>query len=63
MARSSYIYVVTENGMVSAAFTVKYELVSWLENRKNFGSYIRIVRVRSGVMGSVTDITNECLIK
>jgi hypothetical protein len=31
MARSSYIYVVTNKGELRAAFTVKHELVSWLD--------------------------------
>lgn len=37
MARSSYVYVVMENSILRAGFTVKHEMKTWLE--RNPGDY------------------------
>lgn len=46
MARSSYIYLVTLSGVPRAAFTVKHELVGWL-NRAEPADY-ELWRCRDG---------------
>lgn len=48
MARSSYAYVVLHDGLTDtmpvAAFTVKYELVSWLHSYTGSLNRIRVFR-------------------
>lgn len=46
MARSTYIYVVTDGLGVVAAFTVKHELATWL--RANLAPFHRVTRVNDG---------------
>ncbi len=59
MARSTYIYVVTDGRDVVAAFTVKHELVSWL--RAGRAPSLSVTRVNdgahSGNFATVLDIT------
>jgi len=45
MARSAYIYLVTEDGEPVAAFTVKWEMEWWIE--RNPGEY-RLFRMVDG---------------
>ncbi len=47
MARSSYIYIVEDSFGALAAFTVKYELESYMKT-EGFAYYKRIVRVSDG---------------
>ncbi|MFC4373286.1 hypothetical protein ACFO5K_04155 [Nocardia halotolerans] len=56
MARSTYIYVVTDGLGVISAFTVKHELVSWL--RRNPAPSHRVTRVNDGPHSGtrITDI-------
>lgn len=45
MARSNYVYVVIEQGIPVAAFTVKYEMERWL-GRHGEGREFRVWRLR-----------------
>lgn len=47
MARSTYIYVVMEDGLPIKGFTVKHELKTWVE--KNPSLEYRFFRLRDGL--------------
>ena len=50
MARSSYIYLVTEKDQPVAAFTVKWEMESWVDRHP--GIYRRF-RMSDGLSGAI----------
>jgi hypothetical protein len=50
MARSSYVYIVTNANLVVAGFTVKHELVSWLRTR-SYTPTQHIFRMQDGGKG------------
>ena len=52
MARSSYIYLVTEKDEPVAAFTVKWEMLSWIEHHP--GDYEKW-RMSDGLYGDRDD--------
>lgn len=60
--RSSYIYIVTGNKEILAAFTVKYEMEDWLEDNEEFYKGLHkdfsVFRF-SNLDFSVMDITEE----
>lgn len=60
MPRSTYIYVVTQNSELTAAFTVKHELGTWLGRRWIKGAY-QVWRLPDSPIGlkPVVEITDE----
>ncbi len=55
MARSTYIYVVTDQFGPVAAFTVKHELVTWLRSlRADSAAHHRATRLPDGVHSYTT---------
>jgi hypothetical protein len=51
MARSSYIYLLqdteeTDPGRPVAAFTVKHELVTWLEHSRSLWGHLKLYRLK-----------------
>jgi len=48
MPRSTYVYIVVDDGIPIAAFTVKYELGIWLAARQPVDDY-RIWRINDGL--------------
>ena len=57
MARSSYIYVVDDDGHPVAAFTVKHELVSYLREVKPAALWFYSVhRLRDGLIDRVLPV-------
>ncbi len=58
MARSSYIYVVQTAVGITAAFTVKHEMLTFL--RAGIKGWVKVTRVRDGDKDvSPLDITEE----
>lgn len=58
MARSTYIYVVTDRLGVVAAFTVKHELATWLRSlRVDSAARHRVTRLPDGVHSYTTPTT------
>ena len=56
MARSEYVYVVTQHGNPIAGFTVKYEMEGWLNERDGpLPSSVRVFRIRN-LDQSVTEL-------
>lgn len=47
MARSEYIYVVLQRGVLSRAFTVEYEMDNYLSRLEDV-SHVRAYRLRDG---------------
>lgn len=47
MARSNYIYIYINHGMVVGAFTVKYECQNYIKNFNIKSGYV--IRVKDGV--------------
>lgn len=56
MARSSYIYLVTDNSEPIAAFTVKWEMASWI--RRHPGNYQRF-RMADGLYPNKQPVAME----
>jgi len=65
MARSKYIYVVTERGWdwseVKGVFTVKHECLSALRHLNK--SALDIVRHQDGILTNGVDITDDILLQ
>lgn len=60
MARSNYIYIVIEGAEIIGAFTVKHELIAFLQ-RQNFIRF-EVKRLRDGwrdTLGSKEDVTDQ----
>lgn len=52
MARSTYVYVVEEMLKPVSAFTVKHELIAWVDaNPREPGSLRRVWRIRDNYRG------------
>lgn len=58
MARSTYIYVLTEDELLLAAFTVKHEMMTWLDNHPGEYEAWRILDGGGGVP-STMDIDHQ----
>jgi hypothetical protein len=57
VARSGYIYAVIDNeGALTAVFTVKHEMVTWLRRLPDLGHIAAIRRHRDGGSGEVVDL-------
>jgi hypothetical protein len=48
VARSSYIWVVQRHDALAAAFTVKHEMISWLEQQNAIDSGWWVIRMPDG---------------
>lgn len=59
MARSTYIYVVYINLVLTSAFTVKREMLNWLPSEKPL--LLQIYRLKDGKPGLITEITSEVI--
>ena len=58
MARSTYIYVVYIDLVLTSAFTVKHEMIDFLPDEKP--SCLQVYRLRDGGKGSeIVDITSQ----
>jgi hypothetical protein len=56
MARSTYVYVILNHDIPVAGFTVKHEMMTWLERHQ--GRFV-IYRLSDGDHRPVVDITEE----
>jgi hypothetical protein len=63
MARSTYIWLVQNpaNGLLTSAFTVKYEMLNWVEKNHAMGSHTTVHRLSDGALKDPEEITGEVL--
>jgi hypothetical protein len=69
MARSSYIYLLSRHlwsrdpGQPVTAFTVKHEMISWLDRNRDEWDSLRIFRVADGRDAAITELNVEELME